>query len=65
MGPDSGDAKLPSRCTPLLGLHGNIPTFIRVTDSKMHDVNMLDEIEKLGPSMSWIAATSTSNDYSR
>lgn len=28
----------------LLDLHGNIPTFIRVTDGSMHDVNILDEI---------------------
>jgi hypothetical protein len=28
----------------LLDLHGNIPTFIRVFDGKMHDVNILDEI---------------------
>src|SRR5467141_618693 len=28
----------------LLDLRGNIPTFIRVTDGKVHDVNMLDEI---------------------
>jgi hypothetical protein len=28
----------------LLDLHGNIPTFIRITDGKMHDVHMLDEI---------------------
>src|SRR5271165_1649823 len=27
----------------LLDLHGNIPTFIRITDGKMHDVNILDE----------------------
>jgi hypothetical protein len=27
----------------LLDLHGNIPTFIRVTDGKVHDVNILDE----------------------
>ena len=27
-----------------LDLRGNIPTFIRVTDGKVHDVNMLDEI---------------------
>jgi len=27
----------------LLDLHGNIPTFIRVTDGKVHDVNVLDE----------------------
>src|SRR5258708_2920546 len=26
----------------LLDLRGNIPTFIRVTDGKVHDVNMLD-----------------------
>ncbi len=29
----------------LLDLHGNIPTFIRITDGKVHDVNILDEIE--------------------
>ena len=28
----------------LLDLHGNIPAFIRVTDGKVHDVNILDEI---------------------
>jgi hypothetical protein len=28
----------------LLDLHGNIPTFIRVSDGKMHDVNILDEL---------------------
>ena len=28
----------------LLDLHGNIPTFIRITDGKMHDVKILDEI---------------------
>jgi hypothetical protein len=28
----------------LLDLRGNIPTFIRITDGKVHDVNMLDEI---------------------
>jgi len=28
----------------LLDLHGNIPTFIRVSDGKLHDVNVLDEI---------------------
>jgi hypothetical protein len=28
----------------LLDLHGNIPTFIRITSGKMHDVNILDEI---------------------
>lgn len=29
----------------LLDLHGNIPTFIGITDGKVHDVNVLDEIE--------------------
>ena len=29
----------------LLDLHGNIPTFIRITDGKVHDVNILDEIQ--------------------
>jgi hypothetical protein len=28
----------------LLDLHGNIPTFIRITDGKVHDVNLLDDI---------------------
>ena len=28
----------------LLDLHGNIPMFIRITDGKVHDVNILDEI---------------------
>jgi hypothetical protein len=28
----------------LLDLHGNIPTFIRITDGKVHDVNVLDDI---------------------
>jgi IS4 transposase len=28
----------------LLDLHGNIPTFLRITDGKVHDVNILDEI---------------------
>jgi hypothetical protein len=28
----------------LLDLHGNIPTFIRVTSGDLHDVNILDEI---------------------
>jgi Domain of unknown function (DUF4372) len=27
----------------LLDLHGNIPTFIRITDGKVHGVNILDE----------------------
>jgi hypothetical protein len=28
----------------LLDLHGNMPTFISITDGKVHDVNILDEI---------------------
>ena len=35
-----GAVKMPT----LLDLHGNIPTLIRVTDGKVHDVNILDEI---------------------
>src|SRR5258705_4291744 len=27
----------------LLDLHGNIPTFIRITEGRVHDVNILDE----------------------
>src|ERR1035438_5038657 len=29
----------------LLDLHGNIPSFIRITDGKVHDVNILDELQ--------------------
>jgi len=32
------------KSTTLLDLHGNIPTFIRITDGQVHDVNVLDEI---------------------
>lgn len=28
----------------LIDLHGNIPTFIRITDGKVHDVNILDDL---------------------
>ncbi|MFH1738312.1 MAG: IS4 family transposase [bacterium] len=28
----------------LIDLHGNIPTFIKITDGKVHDVNILDEL---------------------
>src|SRR5208282_1755550 len=42
-GPSSARTRPPSRCT-LLDLRGNIPTFIRITDGKVHDVNILDEI---------------------
>jgi hypothetical protein len=28
----------------MLDLHGNIPTFISITDGKVHDVNILDEL---------------------
>jgi hypothetical protein len=28
----------------LLDLHGNIPTLISITDGKVHDVNILDEV---------------------
>jgi Domain of unknown function (DUF4372) len=43
----------------LLDLHGNIPTFIRVTSGDVHDVNILDEImPKQVPSTSWTGAIS-------
>jgi hypothetical protein len=32
----------------LLDLRGNIPTFIRISDGKTHDVNILDEIAPVG-----------------
>src|SRR5690606_32192903 len=28
----------------LLDLRGNIPTFVRITDGTLHDVNLLDEL---------------------
>lgn len=28
----------------LIDLHGNIPTFVHITDGRVHDVNMLDQI---------------------
>ena len=43
-GPGSGKRKAAVKMHTLLDLRGNIPTFIRVTDGKVHDVNMLDEI---------------------
>src|ERR1017187_9951956 len=43
-GPGSGGGKPLSSCTRCWTLRGNIPTFIRVTDGKVHDVNLLDEI---------------------
>src|SRR5450432_142179 len=46
----------------LLDLRGNIPTFIRITDGKAHDVNILDEIiPEAGASTLWIAPTSISS----
>jgi hypothetical protein len=41
----------------LIDLRGNIPTFIRITDGKVHDVNILDELQ--------IAATSISSGFMR
>ena len=37
-------AKAAVKMHTLLDLRGNIPTFIRITDGKVHDVNLLDEI---------------------
>ena len=46
----------------LLDLRGNIPSFIHISDGKLHDVNILDQlIPEAAPSTSWIAATSISN----
>ena len=60
-GPSFGSAKRAVKMHTLLDLHGNIPTFIRITSGKVHDVNILDEIcRRLGPSTSWTAATSIS-----
>jgi hypothetical protein len=35
--------KGPVKMHTLLDLHGNIPTFIRITEGKTHDVNILDQ----------------------
>ena len=46
----------------LLDLRGNIPTFIHISDGKLHDVNVLDLLlPEPAPSTSWIAAISTSS----
>ena len=47
----------------LLDLHGNIPTFIRVTSGDVHDVNILDEImPEAGRSTLWTEAISIFSD---
>ena len=43
-GPNSASTKAAVKMHTLLDLHGNIPTFISITDGKVHDVNILDEI---------------------
>ena len=46
----------------LLDLKGSIPSFIHISDGKMHDVRVLDILPiEAAPSTSWTAATSTSN----
>ena len=44
----------------LLDLRGNIPSFIHVSDGKLHDVHALCCSRSRAPSTSWIAATSIS-----
>ncbi len=39
-----GGSKAAVKMHTLLDLHGNIPTFIRITNGNVHDVNILDEI---------------------
>jgi hypothetical protein len=49
----------------LLDLHGNIPAFIRITDGKVHDVNILDEfLPEARCVLSWTEAKSILNAYS-
>ena len=43
-----GKHKAAVKMHTLLDLRGNIPTFIRITDGKVHDVNILDEIHAGG-----------------
>ncbi len=48
----------------LLDLRGNIPSFIHVSDGKLHDVHALDLCSrKPAPSTSWIAVTSISPGF--
>jgi len=50
----------------LLDLRGNIPTFIHISDGKLHDVNVLDVlVPEAGAIYSWIVATWTSSDFMR
>jgi len=50
----------------LLDLQGNIPTFIHISDGKLHDVNVLDLlIPEPGAFTSWIVAMWTSSACSR
>ena len=47
----------------LLDLRGNIPTFLHLSDGKLHDVNILDILlPEPGPFTSWIGAMWTSSD---
>ena len=43
-GPKFRKHKAAVKMHTLLDLRGNIPTFIGITDGKVHDVNMLDQI---------------------
>ncbi len=50
----------------LLDLRGAIPTFIHISDGKMHDVNVLDLLLiEAGASTSWIGVTWTSSGFTR
>lgn len=55
-------AKAAVKLHTLLDLRGNIPVFIHISDGKMHEVNILDQLmPEPGPSTSWIAASWISN----
>ena len=48
----------------LLDLRGNIPSFLHISDGKLHDVNVLDLLlPEPVLSTSWTEDTSTSNDF--
>ena len=50
----------------LLDLRGNIPSFIHISDGKMHDVNILDLLcQSRAHSTSWIEATWTSSGLAK